>query len=209
MSSQQGLIYACVCSQDHKILSEAGNKSSLKSTLQAFITGIYTDPRDKAAFNHGPYTYNFLKEGGFTFIAIAPLKVESRVVFTFLKEMIHEFNTGSDRTTYTGKLNNLLVKYSSAQRQDLIVTMNEDLETTKRQLHQNLNDLVQRGADLETLDHTAQDLEFHSRETHTGAIAVTKVVWWKRMKFRICVGACCVLIILVIIAVVIIVIKLK
>jgi hypothetical protein len=206
MSNQgpAGLIYACLCSQDQKILAEAGNKSTLKSTLQAFISGIYTDPRDKAAFNHGPYTYNFLKEGGFTFIAIAPVKVESRVVFSFLREMIHEFNSGSDKSNYTGKLNNLLVKYSNPQRQDLIFQMNEDLEITKRQLHQNLNDIVGRGVALEVLEQTATDLEGNAQGMGERATKVKNVVWWKRLKFRICIGVCCVLFILIIIAVIVI-----
>lgn len=40
-----GLVYACLVSQEQKILAEAGNKTSLKSTLTAFINGIASDPR--------------------------------------------------------------------------------------------------------------------------------------------------------------------
>jgi len=195
-NQQAGIIYACLCSQDQKILAEAGDKTTVKSTLQAFISGVLTDPRDKAAFNHGPYTYNFLKDSSFTFIAVAPGKVESRVVFAFLNEMIHEFNSGSDRSNYTGKINNLLVKYSNPQRQDLISTMNRDLEETKERMHQNLDDIIRRGVSLDQIEQNAVSLESNSHTMVERSGKVKNVVWWKRLKFRICVGVCCVVIIL-------------
>lgn len=49
-----GLVYACLVSQEQKILAEAGNKSSLKSTLTAFINGIASDPRLENFFCHSP-----------------------------------------------------------------------------------------------------------------------------------------------------------
>lgn len=180
--NQAGIIYACLCSQDQKFLAEAGDKSSVKSTLQAFISGVATDPRDKAAFNHGPYTYNFLKDNGYTFIAVAPSKVESRVVFAFLNEMIHEFNTGSDRSNYTGKINNLLVKYQNPQRQDLISMMNQDLQDTKERMHQNLDDIIRRGITIDQIEQNAESMEHNAHEMVERSTRVKEIVWWKRLK---------------------------
>lgn len=123
-----------------------------------------------------------MKDNGYTFIAVAPSKVESRVVFAFLNEMIHEFNTGSDRSNYTGKINNLLVKYANPQRQDLISMMNHDLQDTKERMHQNLDDIIRRGITIDQIEQNAESMEFQSHEMVEKSAKVKNVVWWKRVK---------------------------
>eukprot|EP01127_Copromyxa_protea_P005491 TRINITY_DN1541_c0_g1_i1.p1 TRINITY_DN1541_c0_g1~~TRINITY_DN1541_c0_g1_i1.p1 ORF type:complete len:156 (-),score=22.21 TRINITY_DN1541_c0_g1_i1:197-631(-) len=133
---QAGITYACVtASMSTKVLAEAGNKSNLTRQLTGFITGVVNNPNnpdERGSFNQGPYSYSYMKTNdNFTFISIAPKEVDTRVVMSFLQEMIRDFDYGGDGSAFTGRLNNLLVKYQNAQEMDQIARIQRDLDITK------------------------------------------------------------------------------
>jgi hypothetical protein len=185
--SLPSIIYACVVSlRNEKILTEAGSDDTVESTLKAFIKGIPQEPREKASFTHGPYGYTFLKDEEYAFVAISPTSIESRIVFYFLEEMEREFYNGGDRSTYKTRVESLMVKHTHPR--DLIEKMNDDLDETKRQLESELGSLFSRGKSLEELEDDANSLEMHTGESGGLTHNVKNIVWWKRMKFRVC---CC------------------
>lgn len=209
MAKAPCITYACVCSPDQKVLSEGGDKSTIESTLDAFIGGVATNAKEKAAFSHGPYTYTFLKNRGHVFIAVAPVALHAKVVFRFLHDLISEFNTGGDKRNVTAKLNNLLVHYSKPENQDLVTTIQTDLDVTIETMKENVEAVRLQGASLEELEQNAMSAESNSHMLVENSQGVVNVVWWRRMKFRICVGVCCALVILIIVAVIVLVVVLK
>lgn len=88
--------------------------------------------KSSGSFNQGPFSYSYMKTNdNFTFIAIAPKEVDTRVVMSFLQEMIRDFDAGGDGSAFTVRLNNLLVKYQNAQEMDQITTIQRNLDLTK------------------------------------------------------------------------------
>ncbi|KAK9753839.1 Vesicle membrane receptor protein (v-SNARE) [Basidiobolus ranarum] len=74
-------------------------------------------------------------------------------------------------------------------------------------MQDNINNVMDRGEKLESLNHKADDLEMGSRQFKRSAHGVRKKMWWKNMKMRLAVIA--LLIIILICIIVPIVVKVK
>ena len=49
------------------------------------------------SFNQGPFSYSFMKSSDdFTFICVAPKEVDTRVIMSFLNEVMRAFDNGGD-----------------------------------------------------------------------------------------------------------------
>ncbi len=182
-----GIFYACVAKRGD-IQVECGEKSMLRNSLKAFVDGTVSGPaaqKDKGSFNHGPsspcprppprltdlpilgpFSYNFQKDGGNTFVAIASKDVETRIVFNFLGDMKKAFEAGSDKGTYTRNLNKLLVQYKNPADMDRIKRIATELEDVKGVMRDNLDKMVKRGEQLEALDQATVQLEADVRLVH-------------------------------------------
>jgi len=197
-------VYACVC-KGKEIQSDGGcHKEALKNTLSAFIEGTVSgsqSDKPKGSFNHGPYSYNFIKDRGFTFIAIARKEVEIRIVFSFLKEMQNHFNAGTDKTGFKRVINDLIATYQNPEEVDKVQRINEDLEYVKGIMRQNLENMVKRGDQLEKLDESVVQLEQDAGIFKKQAQEVKKVVWWRDLRCKIVTGIILLIIIFVIIVV--------
>jgi len=202
--SSVGIFYACVAKRGD-VQVECGEKAMLRNSLKAFIDGTIAGPaaqKEKGSFNHGPFSYNFLKDGGNTFVAIASKDVETRIVFNFLGDMRKAFEAGSDKGTYTRNLNKLLVQYKNPADMDRIKRIAAELEDVKGVMRDNLDKMVKRGEQLETLDQATVQLEQDASAFKTNAIKVRKVVWWRRIRLWIIVGAVLVVIVFIVIVIV-------
>jgi len=197
------ILYACVCSGTH-LNAEAGSVPS-KVTLKAFIDGTVSGPfanKDKASFNHDICSYNYIKaNSGFTFIAVAPKEVDTRIVYEFLGEMMKEFEMGSDRETYEGRLKSLLARYANPTvGVDKVAVALNTAEETKKVMHDNLVKIADRGVQLEAVEEKAVDMEYKATELKEKSIKVRKCAKWKQLRTRIII--CVILLVIIFIVVV-------
>jgi len=204
MSGGVGIIYACVCKRAD-VQVEAGEKTILRQSLKAFIDGTVTGPaatKEKGSFNHGPFSYNFMKDSGNTFVAIAAKEVDTRIVFNFLGEMKRAFEAGTDKGTYVKTLTKLLVQYKNPAEMDRIKRITFELEEVKGVMRENLDKMVKRGDQLEQLDAASVQLEVGAGDFRKKSAEVKRVVWWRRIWLWLIVGAVLLVVIFIIIVVV-------
>jgi len=183
-SSGPGILYACVCSGTHKS-ADAGTAPSTVS-LTAFIDGTMKGPfanQDKGAFNHDVCSYNYIKSNGFTFIAVAPKEVETRIVYEFLAEMVMDFQIGADREAYEVRLRLLLAKYGNPV--DKIAQAAANNATTMAIMKANLEAMLARGEIVDAADLKAFNLENDAHTFAGQAEAVRKCARWKQLRLRI------------------------
>jgi len=203
-SVSPGIFYACVAKRGD-VQVECGEKTMLRNSLKAFIDGTVSGPaasKDKGSFNHGPFSYNFLKDGGNTFVAIASKDVETRIVFNFLADMRKAFEAGSDKGTYTRNLSKLLAQYKNPADMDRIKRIAADLEDVKGVMRDNLEKMVKRGDQLEHLDAASAQLEEDAGSFRTNAGKVRNVVWWRRIRFWIIIGVVLVVVLFIILLII-------
>lgn len=66
-------------------------------------------------------------------------------------------------------------------------------------MHENINKVMQRGEQLETLQSKTDDLQNSSAQFKRGANKVRKQMWWKNMKMNLIIGAVVLTIVIIII----------
>jgi len=191
------VLYACVCQQTH-IRAESGAAPS-KVTLKAFVDGTVSGPfanKEKASFNHDICSYNYVKSpSGYTFVAVAPKEVETRVVYDFLDQMMREFEQGSDKEQFQYKLNTLLARFQPTNR---IQSTQMELDATKTTMQHNIHQMMEQGTQLEVLDAQVQNMEAVAVETKEKAHQVKKCARWKRLRMRIIICAIILVVIFII-----------
>jgi hypothetical protein len=202
------IVYACLYdSTEKKTWAEAGDRSTLQSTLDALLSGLHQLRKQRVAYNHAPYAYYVLCDSlhiQLFYVVVARIQMEGRYGYRFLEEFQQQANMcGQDRTVLSGGLEKLLLEYrDTARQQDLVLKIQEDLDTTQLQMHQNLQQMFDRGAALETLEtESLTHLEEGIQTVRETAGMVKTVVWWKRVKFKIFMCVCCTIIILVVLIV--------
>jgi len=147
------------------------------------------------SFTHGPFSYNFLKEQGYTFVAIARQQVELRIVFGFLKDVVKIFSRGSDNLNYKKEIEALLVQYKNPEEADKIKKIAADLEDVKGIMRQNLESMIKRGERLDQLDETVVELETQTAGFKKKSTEVKDVVWWRDLRCKIVTGIILIIII--------------
>ncbi|KAL3899438.1 MAG: hypothetical protein SGCHY_002051 [Lobulomycetales sp.] len=66
-------------------------------------------------------------------------------------------------------------------------------------MHENINKVMQRGEQLDTLQNKTDNLQNSSAQFKRGASRVRKQMWWKNMKLNMIIGAVVLTIIIVIV----------
>lgn len=197
---QPGVLYGCVCQGTH-INAEAGTIPS-KVTLKAFIDGTVQGPfanRDKASFNHDVCSYNYIKAtSGFTFIAVAPKEVDTRIVYEFLGEMMREFEVGSDRETYEQRVKVLLSQYATPRSS--IQRHQEMLDATKATMQDTVNKMAANAATLDATEEAVTGFEVQTQDLAKKSHDVKVCAKWKAWRLRIII---CVILIVVLFVVLI------
>ncbi|TYJ51809.1 hypothetical protein B9479_007604 [Cryptococcus floricola] len=78
-------------------------------------------------------------------------------------------------------------KQNDPQRQK-IDDINKEIDATKDVLNKNIEMITERGERLEHLDQRTQALGISSQSFKTQAAATRRQMWWKNMKWTICIG---------------------
>jgi len=194
------IIYACVCRGTSR-QAEGGVKDHLKNTLDAFIEGTVDSPNEKGSFLHGPYSYNFLTDRGFTMIAIARKEISVAIVFCFLKDLQEIFNAGTVKSKFTKQINDLIVRYKDPVEADKIRRIADQLEEVKGIMKDNLKNMVMRAEQLAQLDESVVALEESAGVFKDKAKDVHEVVWWNDLRCKIIFGSVITVIIVLVIVV--------
>jgi len=201
---KSGVIYAGVLrnnSTSTKALVEVGELNELRRQRLGFITGVVhnaNNPELFGSFNQGAFSFSYKKsDDGYTFIIITPATVDTRVIIRFLDEMIGEFDNGCDTISYTGKLNNLLLKYQDTSSMDQISSILSTTDQTKAILQGAVTDMYDSGPKLQQFEQHASSVGEKSKQTVVVADQVKQTVFWKTWKCRI--FCCCVLIVIILI----------
>jgi len=152
------------------------------------------------SYTHGPFTYNFLKDQGYTFISIARKETELRIVFAFLKNLVQIFSRGgNDKEGYVKEIQALLVQYRNPEDVDKIKRISNELEEVKEIMRDNLANVVNVGIKLEYLDASAGELANQGTVFKQKADKVVEVVWWRNIRCYIISGVVLVIVILIIV----------
>jgi hypothetical protein len=201
------IVYACLYDTlDKKTWAEVGDRSTLKSTLEALLNGLHNLTQPRVAYNHAPYAYYVLRDSSYEalfYVAIGQITMESRYGFRFVEEFEKESNmAGGDRDVLRAALDRLLLQYrDTAQQQDIVIKIQDQLDSTQIEMRQNLQQMYDRGAALDTLETEVLTLDENIQNIRATASAVKTTVWWKRVKFKVFMCTCCIIIILIVLIV--------
>jgi len=131
--------------------------------------------------------------------ATAREKIDLRIVFAFLKDLVKIFSKGSDNLNFKKEIETLLIAYKNPEEADKIKRIEADLEEVKGIMRQNLDAMIKRGEQLDQLDATAVELETNAGDFRKKAKEVKEVVWWRDLRCKIITGIVLIIVILIII----------
>lgn len=198
-------------SQQARKLVEIGQQTTIEAPLCAFINGIidknkFTFDTDdmRQSFVLGPYTYSYIYQtiSGRLCVTVSSTQEcgdYARVIYQFMEEILLAHTMSEDRM----KLECIMAKYNNQpmKSHDVLQQCQTNLDETRDRLRQNIYAALDRGDTLEECDAIAMELENQAEQFKEKALDVKKIVWWKRLKFRVCCCITCIIILIIILVI--------
>lgn len=203
------IIYACILTiEDNPVkLVKIGSKKGYVDPLKKFIEGIidnknfnHVEANKEQSYNLGPYIYSYLYCSLTNRLCIAISSTNQsnghmRHIYNFLKEFNVIYTLNKDTIEYE----RLLLKYNQSNEQlDPLIQIQSHLDETKDVLHQNIDAMFNRGESLIDLEKGSEELELNAHILEKKSHTVKKIVWWNRLKFRVCACSTCITLIIII-----------
>ena len=162
----QGIIYSCI-SLGPVVLVEHASKEGNFVTLANMILSKaeQTDHRKSFKDKSGNYVYNYETKEGITYLCFSSNDLKTGVTFGFLDEIRKKFTSVYEKNQiqsavaydprfagFKATLSREMERFGNKDSVDSqIVDINKKIETTKNVMIDNVNKVIERGDDVDTL----------------------------------------------------------
>lgn len=200
-------IIAALISRNTTVLAEYSPPgTNFPSIARRLCAQIPSSPDSKNSYNYEGYNFNYLVEGGITYICMTDQDMKLRVPYAFLFDINNRFkSTYREKVSTAGEmamndtfsrvLRDRIEFFSNDRNADKITKVKGDIEDAKAVMVNNIDKVLERGERIEMLVSKTEDLHQHSRSFKKKSTQLKKKMWWQNARL------CCVLIVIVLLLV--------
>jgi len=203
------LIYAFV-SRGTTVLADYTSYTGNFSTVAIQCLEKCPTDNSKFTFTCDRHTFNYLVDGGFTFLVVADEGYGRQVPFAFLEKVREEFQqkyADKGRTSPAHSLDKVFgprlkmhMDYCMEHPEELtkVAAVQKKVDEVKNIMVDNIERVLERGEKIELLVDKTDNLRFQADKFHKTGRQLRSKMWWQNMKMKILV----VLVILILIFVI-------
>jgi len=167
-------IEACLVARGSVILAEFSPPSTNFSVIASkLVQQIPASPDSKKSYSYDTYNFHYLVERGITYLCMTDQQMGYRVPYAFLFDLASRFRgTYAERIQTAGAMAmndsfSRVIKermdfFSNDKQADKINKVKADLDETKNVMFQNIDKVLQRGEQIETLVDKTDELNLHA-----------------------------------------------
>jgi len=197
-------IEACLVARGSVILAEFSPPSTNFSVIASkLVQQIPASPDSKKSYSYDTYNFHYLVERGITYLCMTDQQMGYRVPYAFLFDLASRFRgTYAERIQTAGAMAmndsfSRVIKermdfFSNDKQADKINKVKADLDETKNVMFQNIDKVLQRGEQIETLVDKTDELNLHATSFKKKSTQLKRKMWWKNTKL------CCILVCIVV-----------
>ncbi|EIE19250.1 R-SNARE protein, VAMP72-family [Coccomyxa subellipsoidea C-169] len=155
----------------------------------------------KVAFNCDHHTFNYLVDGGYTYLVVADEKFGRQIPFAFLDKVKAEFaekHAESSRTLHAHSLDKIFgprLKYwmdycqEHPDEMNKIASVQKKVDEVKNIMVDNIEKVLERGEKIELLVDKTDNLRFQADRFHKTGRQLRSKMWWQNMKMKLIIAA--------------------
>eukprot|EP01114_Cavostelium_apophysatum_P001559 TRINITY_DN1135_c0_g1_i1.p1 TRINITY_DN1135_c0_g1~~TRINITY_DN1135_c0_g1_i1.p1 ORF type:complete len:272 (+),score=49.25 TRINITY_DN1135_c0_g1_i1:187-1002(+) len=198
-------IIAALISRGNVVLAEyAPPGTNFPSIARRLAAQIPSSPDSKNSYNYEGHNFNYLVEGGITYICMTDQDMKLRVPYAFLfdinskfkaayKERIATAASMAMNDTFSRVLRDRIDFFSNDRNADQITKVKGEIEDAKAIMVKNIDKVLERGERIEMLVSKTEDLHQQSQSFKKKSTQLKRKMWWQNARL------CIVLIVIVII----------
>ncbi|KAI8466200.1 MAG: R-SNARE protein, VAMP72-family [Monoraphidium minutum] len=205
------LVFSSIARADGTVLCEYasinGNFSKVVADCMQHVTAT-PDPRMTITCDR--HNFNFLKQNGWTYLAVADEAFGRQVPFAYLERVAREWEAGpaakaqraGPRTYDRGfgpKLRvNMESLNASPEQVDRVAAVQKQVDDVKSVMVENIEQVLARGDRIQLLVDRTEDLQVQAAQFQKQGRQLRTNMWWQNAKMKLC-FALIILIVLVVI----------
>lgn len=146
------------------------------------------DERNKIAAGENNYFFTLMKPN-IVFLIYASNECPERIIFALIEDIKNEgilsmINALTKELNPTGKkaLQDLIERYQDKTKYDKISAIQEDVNVIKKDIKNNINNMVESVEDAQKLQNQAQALKESSEQYKNNSAELKKLAWWHNFK---------------------------
>lgn len=207
------LIYAFV-SRDATVLADYSTHTGNFSNVAVQCLEKCPTDKSKFTFTCDGHTFNYVMDGGFTFLAVADEGFGRQIPFAFLEKIREEFLQKFADKGRTASSHSLEKQFGPSLKRHMEFCMEHPQELTKTTavqkqvdgvknvMVQNIERVLERGEKLEVLVEKSDNLNTSADRFKKTGRQLRSKMWWQNMKMKLLVVILVLVLILVIILIV-------
>jgi len=180
--------------------------TNFPSIARRLAAQIPPSPDSKNSYNYENHNFNYLVEGGITYICMTDQDMKLRVPYAFLFDINNRFKAAyRDRimTAGVGAMNDSFSRilrermefFSNDRNADKINKVKGEIEDAKAIMVQNIDKVLERGDRIEMLVSKTENLHSQSQSFKKKSTQLKRKMWWQNARY--CGALICVIVALV------------
>ncbi|EIE23900.1 R-SNARE protein, VAMP72-family [Coccomyxa subellipsoidea C-169] len=189
------LIYAFVARETAVLADHTGPQftGNFKSVAVQCLDRVPSG-NNKFTFTANQHSFNFLIDGGYTFLVVADEGFGRQVPFAFLENVKNEFNqkyAEKSRTAQAGSLDRAFgprlkyhMDYCMEHPEELskVAGLQKKVDEVKNVMVDNIEQVLARGERIENLVDKTDNLRNQADRFHRTGVALRRKMWWQHKK---------------------------
>lgn len=173
------ILYACVAKQGQIIADYSLQDTGMTDTVRKLISKIPPGTHRKT-YKKDEYHFHYVAELNTVFFCLTEAAFSVRVSFAFLDDIKSQWTDGAG-ASFRDVLSNKMAYYSKPGA-DKIAEVQGKVAEVKDIMLDNIESVLRRGEQLETLDTKAQQLQTGAKDFKSRATTLARTMWWKNFK---------------------------
>ncbi|KAL1731316.1 synaptobrevin-domain-containing protein [Schizophyllum commune] len=176
------LITACVA-QGTNIIAQHQTDTSRGNFSQATQTILEKIPPNdsKLTYVWSTYLFHYISEAGYTYLVMADDSAGRRMPFGFLGAVKNHFLEDPEAFT-SSTLAKLMHEFNTAPPQDELARAQNELQSVKDIMVQNVEQILSRGERIELLVDKTDHMAGQATAFRRGARTVRRQMWWRNTR---------------------------
>jgi len=170
--------------------------TNFPSIARRLAQQIPSTPDSKNSYNFENHNFNYLVEGGITYICMTDQDMKLRVPYAFLFDINNRFRATFRETVKTaGNLSmnesfsrvikDRLEFFSNDRNADKITKIKGEVEDAKAIMVQNIDKVLERGERIEVLVSKTEDLNVQATSFKKKSTTLKKKMWWQNCRLTL------------------------
>eukprot|EP00123_Amoebidium_parasiticum_P019366 comp24750_c0_seq1/m.46871 comp24750_c0_seq1/g.46871 ORF comp24750_c0_seq1/g.46871 comp24750_c0_seq1/m.46871 type:complete len:220 (-) comp24750_c0_seq1:385-1044(-) len=188
-------IYHAVVARGTVVLSEYSSQTGNFAQVTDRILEKVPNEDTKLSYQFEKYLFHFIKENGLVFLCMTEESFPRRVAFAFLTEVKEQFHRLYEQARIDsapayglGEFSKDLAKYVDYYSQnnvDRLQRVQNEVDSVKQIMVQNIGKVLERGERIEILVDKTETLNEQAFQFKKKATQLKRKMWWKNQKMLI------------------------